>query len=74
MNALQVPHYFLLPVKRGEGARRADEGQACVLECPAPGASRHPLPAMRGEGKEETISRYLSRIDSWPMVRIGDST
>jgi hypothetical protein len=39
--------YGLLPARRGEGARRADEG--LVLLRPSPGASRHPLP-QAGEG------------------------
>ena len=41
------------PRLRGEGARRADEGN------PSPGASRHPLPAIAGRGTTMLLAGFL---------------
>ena len=48
-----TPYDVPSPRARGEGGRRPEEGRSSariVAACPSSGATRHLLPAMRGEG------------------------
>jgi hypothetical protein len=62
---------------RGEGARRAGEGRSSgriVAACPSSGATRHLLPAVRGEGTLHRSCERAQRCSFSPCHARGEGT